>query len=574
MTEATLQRLCDAVSAERMMADLSEFARWVKLSGTPDELESLRHVRAQLDAAGFATTLLSHDAYISLPGAARLEVGQVGAWTPHAITHSFSRPSPAGGLTAEVVYVRAGAPADLSAHDVRGRILLVDGIASPAVSRNASAAGAAGQIHISPNEHPHEMCISPVWGSPTDESLAWLPSTVVLSVGAADGAALKRRIAAGPRVRATVHAEVDTRWRKTPVLVAELNVGDEAPFVLFSGHHDTWYYGVMDNGSANATMLEAARLLQPHRKSFRRGLRICFWSGHSHGRYAGSAWYADTHWDELNRRCVAHVNVDSTGGAGASVLADVPVSAELRPLGREAVLAQGGQHLEGGRMKRAGDESFWGIGLPAMYMCMGEQPAAGQASAMAAIMGGGGMRSAGLGWWWHTPHDTLDKIDPDNLVRDTRVYVHTLWRLLTDNVLPFDYRETAADLGAELKALASKLDGRFDVAPLLVRVAALTDAAGHLGADPGRVNAALMAAGRALVPLDYTIGDRFSHDPALAQAPWPVLDKLRALAEAAPGSDAAKFLTVAATRACNRLAFALDQATAALRAAAVTRSGC
>jgi hypothetical protein len=550
MTEATLQRLCDAVSAERMMADLAEFARWVKLSGTPDELNSLRHVRAQLDAAGFATTLLAHDAYISLPGAAGLQVGQVGAWTPHAITHSFSRPSPEGGLAAELVYVKTGAPADLAAQDVRGRILLVDGIASPAVSQRASEAGAVGQIHISPHADPHEMCISPVWGSPTDTALSLLPRTVVLSVGAADGATLKQRIAGGERMQAVLHAEVDT------------------PFVLFSGHHDTWYYGVMDNGSANATMLEAARLLQSRRASFKRGLRICFWSGHSHGRYAGSAWYADTHWDELNRRCVAHVNVDSTGGLGASVLADVPVSAELRPLGREAVVGPGGQHLEGGRMARAGDESFWGIGLPSMYMGMGEQPADGQVSAMAGVIGNASKRSAGLGWWWHTPHDTLDKIDPDNLVRDTRVYVHTLWRLLTEPVLPLDYRETAADLGAELHGLADRLGGRFDAAPLLARVAELAAAAGHLGGDPARVNAALMAAGRALVPLDYTTGDRFSHDPALGQSPWPVLDKLRALAEAAPGSDAAKFLTVAARRACNRLGFALDQAIAALRAAA------
>ena len=133
--------------------------------------------------------------------------------------------------------------------------------------------------------------------------------------------------------------------------------------------------------------------------------------------------------------------------------------------------------------------------LPAMYMCMGEQPAAGQASAMAAIMGGGGKLSAGLGWWWHTPHDTLDKIDPDNLVRDTRVYVHTLWRLLTDDVLPLDYRETAADLGAELETLAGRLDGRFDVAPLLGpggrpggrgRAPRRRSGAGQRGADGGR----------------------------------------------------------------------------------------
>jgi hypothetical protein len=567
MTQPTVQHLCDAVSAGRMMADLAELARWVKLSGTPDELNSLAYVRSRLDAAGFATTQLSHDAYISLPGTAKLLIG---AWSPHAITHSFSRPSPAGGLQAEMVYVKAATPADLAAQDVQGRILLVDGIASPAVSLRASEAGAAGQIHISPDGDPHEMCISPVWGSPTDDGLARLPRTVVLSIGAADGASLKRRTASGERIEATLHAEVDTRWRKTPVLVAELTAPGtpaDGPFVLFSGHHDTWYYGVMDNGSANATMLEVARLVQPHRAALKRGLRICFWSGHSHGRYAGSTWYADTHWDELNRRCVAHVNVDSTGGLGASVLADVPVSAELRPLGREAVLAQGGQHLEGDRMKRAGDESFWGIGLPSMYMAMGEQPAGEQVSAMAAVMGGASRRSAGLGWWWHTPHDTLDKIDPDNLVRDTRVYVHTLWRLLTDEVLPLDYRETAADLAAELRKLADKLGERFDLAPLLARTEALATAATHLAGDPARLNAALMATSRALVPLDYTTGDRFAHDPALAQSPWPVLDKIRALADTAPGSDAEKFLTVAATRARNRLGFALDQATAALRAA-------
>ncbi len=105
-----------------------------------------------------------------------------------------------------------------------------------------------------------------------------------------------------------------------------------APFVLFSGHHDTWYYGVMDNGGANATMLEVAKVLAGRRAEWRRGLRLCFWSGHSHGRYSGSSWYADAFWDELERRCVAHVNVDSTGARGNTAMENAPVSAELRAL--------------------------------------------------------------------------------------------------------------------------------------------------------------------------------------------------------------------------------------------------
>ena len=85
-------------------------------------------------------------------------------------------------------------------------------------------------------------------------------------------------------------------------------------------------------------------------------------------------------------------------------------------------------------MSRSSDQSFWGIGIPAMFGALSEQPPAPVK-----------MRNA-LGWWWHTPHDLLDKIDEKNLVRDTRVYVHTLWRLLTDTVLPLDFASACRDV--------------------------------------------------------------------------------------------------------------------------------
>ena len=77
----------------------------------------------------------------------------------------------------------------------------------------------------------------------------------------ADGSALRERLARGEQPKVTLHAEVDTGWRQTPILVAEIDGPDaDGPFILYSGHHDTWHYGVMDNGAANATMLEVARL--------------------------------------------------------------------------------------------------------------------------------------------------------------------------------------------------------------------------------------------------------------------------------------------------------------------------
>ncbi len=292
MPNATADTLSAAVSTPLLMAHAREFAKRIKLSGTPEELESFHYLRHRMAEFGYSTALLSHDAYISLPGPSRVEID---GEQLESITHSYSRPSPPDGLAGEVIYLHEGRESDFSDNDVRGKVVLVEGIASPAVAVRASAAAAAGQLHISPNENRYEMCISPVWGSPSTELLDRLPKTVACTISNPDGERVKARLRNGP-VRAVLHAEVDTGWRKTPLLVAELDPPgdfDDSPFVLFSGHHDTWHYGVMDNGTANATMLEAARILAEHHAHWQRGLRVCFWSGHSHGRYSGSAWYVD-----------------------------------------------------------------------------------------------------------------------------------------------------------------------------------------------------------------------------------------------------------------------------------------
>jgi hypothetical protein len=359
----------------------------------------------------------------------------------------------------------------------------------------------------------------------------------------------------------TLHAEVDTGWRKTPILQCDLDGpdGPDGPFVLMSGHQDTWYFGVMDNGSANAGMMEVARLVAQRKSSLRRGFRICFWSGHSHGRYSGSAWYADSHWEELDRRCVAHVNVDSLGGAGATVLENTAAMTELWHLAADAVQSHTNQTYKGKRKARSSDDSFVGIGVPSMMGSISEQPAK-HAQA----------RNA-LGWWWHTPHDLIDKVDEANLVRDTRVLLQVNWRLLTARILPLDHAATAAALLKELAPLAA----RFPVAPLVEAAQALKDTAAAIAAHDGTVsdaaaeaaNAAIMRASRALVPADYTNGDRFLHPHALPMPAWATLQPIRDLVATEAGSDDEKYAMVDALRARNRVAFALREANAALAAA-------
>ena len=572
MPDRDLERLLGEIDGPRMWAHLEEMARWTKEAGTPTELESLRSIESEMAGYGYTTELVMHPAYISLPGRASVDFN---GETLKCITHSFSRASQAAGLKGDLVDVGAGGDADISPADVAGRIVVVGGIANPAVSRRASRAGAIGQIHISPHEHLHEMCISPVWGSPTDETRTELPSTVVVTVSRQSGDMIKDRLAAGGRASAILHAEVDTGWRRTPILVAELpgpsGAADE-PFVLFTGHHDTWYYGVMDNGGANATMIEVGRLCAANRDRWQRGLRIVFWSGHSQGRYSSSTWYADAHWEELEKRAVAHVNVDSTGGSGNTVVADATAACELAQIARTVLKEQGGQEFTGRRNGRAGDQSFWGIGVPAIFGNMGEQPAGTGENASAAVFGGGARKGAGTGWWWHTPDDLLDKMDRDILVRDTRIYLHTVWRLLTDTILPLDYGEHARMLIGELRAMQQAAGDSVDLSVLMARAETLERLAARLSAysqsmQPGvteTINAGLMAVSRALVPVDYALGDRFGHDPALAQNAYPALDPVRRLAGADPNSDEAAFLNVAIMRARNRVGDALRAAIRAL----------
>jgi hypothetical protein len=82
-----------------------------------------------------------------------------------------------------------------------------------------------------------------------------------------------------------------------------------------------------------------------------------------------------------------------------------------------------------------------------------------------------------------------------------------------------------------------------------------------------QVNAALMAIGRALIPIDYTERGRFDHDPAVAHREPPHLAALKALGTTK--GDEARHLAVRAARDLNAIRHAL--ATASAAAESVTR---
>jgi hypothetical protein len=335
----------------------------------------------------------------------------------------------------------------------------------------------------------------------------------------------------------------------------------------------------MDNGGANATMLEVARLCGQQHDRWERGLRVMFWSGHSQGRYSSSAWYADAVWEEIDDGCAGHINVDSTGGQGNTVVADTTAMAETGALARAVLREYAGQEWSGRRMRRAGDQSFWGLGVSCLFANMSEQPAVpDEVNASAAVFGAEARRGAGTGWWWHTPHDTVDKIDETLLVRDTRIYLGAVWRYLTDPVLPLDFGATARAIRETLTELQAAAGSRFDLALCLQRAATVEKLAAWLNqaavvvqgagrAGQGRtahgiaaINACLMDLQRALVPVLYAGTGRFDHDPALDLPALPALDAARILPKLPPDGAQAKHLEVRLRRARTRVAVHLREA--------------
>ncbi|MDR7545615.1 MAG: M28 family peptidase [Armatimonadota bacterium] len=570
------------IDAQRMWRDLEALCRLDRTSGSYGERRAMEYIAAGLRDAGIGVQVYEFDAYLSYPIAGGITVvsGEGLPPTIAARTRAFSANTPPEGTSGEVIYVPGGhdifrdteTHRRLEAAAIAGKIVL-----SEAGSRRnmqaAQARGAVAYIHMWPSEEDafHEGIVSPVWGAPTPQTAAAFPRIPIVSVTRASGEAIRAAIGRGP-VRVAVHSRTDTGWRSVVLPVASIP-GRTPEYILFSGHVDSWYLGATDNATGNVVTMEVARVLHAHREHLLRGVRFGFWPGHSTGRYAGSSWYADRHWQDLYDHCVLHINCDSPGVQGATEYDPVTASAEASAFAVDLVRELTGQAVGWERPVRAGDQSFWGTGVPSLFMGLSVRPK-GQRWAV------GG---SGLAWWWHTEADTIDKVDPEVLLLDTRIYLTATYRMATAPVLPFRLGAAVAELEDALAALDRDAAGRFDLEPVraaLRRVAAAADAfdavAGGLRRDAGGeesqghlavVNAAQRRAVRELVQAAYVAEGPWDHDPAVPQRPLPALAEARELAHLAPETHDARMLHVRLVRQRNRVVWNLTRAAEALEAA-------
>lgn len=555
--EAIEDRLVEKVDGDKLMDYTESIAKWVRISGTQEEIDSLLYCKKVMEDIGFETKLTFHDAFISVPVKAHVEVLAPKRMSFKALTHCFTRSTPEKGLE--------GFLAEASGSNLYGMIALKDGLPNADQVLAMQEAGALAVIYVQ-DDNLHNSPVSALWGAPTEKTEGLLPEIPVVSIVRQDGRALREQMQTGP-VKIWLQSVVDTGWRSVPLLEADIKAEGTEDFLLFGSHIDSWDYGAMDNGAANATMIECARLLAREQKNWKRGLRLAFWAGHSQGKFFSSAWYADNHFEELEKHCVGYVYVDSTGGKDAVVIDEAPVMPQTHSLAASVIGKQTGVEFLGKRIGHFADQSFYGVGLTSIFGTFSEQDIE-KTRDILSFRTGTPKHAGGLGWWWHTEHDTMDIIDRDNLIRDTKIYVAVVWRLLTAPVLPYDFRAAVKEMKETVASLSAMLESKFDFAPMAERIAALDgkvnalyERIGNAGPeDADQINALLLKLSQKIVRVTFHGENHFDFDLSGPMYPIQSLSDGPRLASCAVGSYRYHVLRTQLLRGYNRVMSYLREA--------------
>jgi len=558
---AALAASAEDVSRTEMTETVDHLAAIDRISGSEGEREANAYLKRKLTEYGVPFDSHEMELYLSHPMSASVTVLTPEPAKLEAINHAFSRSTPAGGVEGELVYIGRNMTADpfdaplvdYQAIDVKGKIVLDDGFPAPYRAFATERAGALAQIYINPDDRLHNMTVTTIWGAPTPETASLLPKNAIVAMKRPDGDGLRDRIARGEKVRVRIDGVVDTRWRKTELVVARIEGGAEKEkFVLIGGHIDSWHEGVTDNATGNAAMLEAARLLHRNRDRLLRSLRIAWWPGHSPGRYAGSAWYADHFFSDLRQSAVAHINIDSIGTRSATRYSATHM-AELERFNLDLIRAKTGQDPKGSRPGKVADESFVGLGVPSVRFS--KSIPEGSPDRRVADGSGGS-------WWWHSREDSRDKVDLDLLVEETDLLVAMAEGLTAPPLIPYDFRATAKEMKEKLESI-EPYDTR-NLVSLVERFAERAEILASLSektvADPRALNDGLLRISRALNSVYYSRSGPYDQDANELIPRFPGLAIASDLSTLDPKSDEARFLEVRLKREENRIEEALREA--------------
>jgi hypothetical protein len=580
------EKICRELSGEEALRHIERVTREIptRLAGSEECKRMAEYLKDQMIRYGIPAEVHDFDALVGFTGTAELMVLEPEKRVIQCNPFVHIGNTTPAGLTGELISVSSGGIDDYTGKGVQGKVTLSELSYSPPrqeKQRIAAEHGSIAQIMI--NWGPSDSktlaygSVKPPWGNPTPTTLADMPRIPSITVSRADGEYLIQLCRKG-KVQVWLRAESPEEWRRAQITLGLLE-GSEEPekFLVFGGHMDSWGGGVTCNATGNFAVLEIARVLAKYRQELKRSTRIGFWSCHETGTMVGSSYFVNTYWDELDRHGIAYINVDSPGMKDTSQYA-ASSSTELARFHLAVEREVLEEETRRKRLAHTGDQSFMGIGVPALSGRTEYRPDQIQ-----------GWHGANLAPWHHSDEMTLDKMDISLMLKAMKVYAAYIVRLSNTAVLPFEHVSVVRELKDRLEAVASSVGGKLDLsrprryAEQLIKDAQVWDeglqkfrketqgmTSWKGNGKVGLANRAQMKLSRILHPINFSVAHRYGFDHyglTALSTPIPCLYESRYLATLPPGSTNYQALLTHLVHQTNRVSDGLRDASEVIETA-------
>lgn len=516
-------KLLDLIDKDLLYQHVETLSQWERLTGEKEAEKAVDYIIKELQKLPIQHDRFQFDGYFSDPIHGQVSVIAPKKLDIRAKARSFGLHLPQG-IKGNVIYDfdseknrSVNGPADRF-EKMKGKIVVSWDYYEDYVKKIESA-GALGLIHIWPSKEEaiHEETVGTVWGTPTIENVDQLTKIPVVGINYYDGLKLLE-LMQDEVVTVVLKTIVKNGIKRVSLPVATIS-GEMDEYILVSGHYDSWHKGATDNATANALMLELARLFST--KPCKRGIKIAWWPGHSNGRYAGSAWFCDHFWQEINEQCVAHINIDFPGTKGNVNVVPRSTSLENAQLLKDIITSH--TEKEPSRFEylpRGADQSFWGTNIP-IHLMMKYEPIEDEKI----------YQTPGGNWWWHTEEDLLDKVDFHLLVRDTGIHLGLVDELANVNILPVNLLNFITTSRKIMNELDKSTDEAFDFNIIHQSFDNLNEVMQELSGrevlDPNKYNKLLKTIGGSLNRLKFSYSSKYDYDNTFPFRPYPGLAKVK-----------------------------------------------
>ena len=541
------------IDLESMLSSVKELSRYKnRIAGTDQIKEACLFIKGFLELHNIKTWIDEFPIYTSFPLESEVNIISPVRKNLLSFPNLYSLNTPSEGIKGEVVYVERGGKEEYEGIQVKDKIVLADLSYAPprpekawlAREKDANAIILANWGH-SENEIVGRGAIKHVWGPLTLNDLERIPRIPSVNISRKDAEYMKELLKK-ERVTVNVKCKVEDKWVASNQPIARITPSKREfnELLVIGGHLESWGGTVTDNSSGNAVMLEIAKILSKERENINREVIMAFWDGHEIGEAAGSGWFVDNYWSELNERGIAYVNFDGFGMKGTSNFISYSSPETWRFLGeveKEVI----GKESEKRLPLKIGDNSFLGIGLPYIFTfatyTQEEMKELGNAL---------------FGWWYHSDEDTLDKLDEDLFKLQAELHYQYIIRLLNEPVIPWDYEDFANHIinevkeieksyknvprGDRLKTILKKVETFQKKVEIINEVAKEYSAKSQEKLSEKeknnitRVNKLLLSLGRQLNPAFRSATGKYNHDPygySILAKPLPrvyyVIEELR-----------------------------------------------